>query len=184
MAGQCGPSSGVSGHTCSDGDPRRAVCLAAVRAPTGRPASVAGVNCLLVLSPGCPSGQGPAPPPSTGPGWSSASAGVRPLPSLGRHGHRSGPRCLRHLCEALLPHAVTLHRPGGVGLRGHQPGCGPGSCCAPPHGAQPSQCLQVLAPARGGSVFSCSQEETRPCGPTRWPGCLPGLHRPPSGFDP
>ena len=122
--------------------------------------------------------------PSTGPGWSSASAGVRPLPSLGRHGHRSGPRCLRHLCEALLPHAVTLHRPGGVGLRGHQPGCGPGSCCAPPHGAQPSQCLQVLALARGGSVFSCSQEETRPCGPTRWPGCLPGLHRPPSGFDP
>lgn len=61
------------------------VCLATVRVPTGRPASAAGVGSpsaeLRVSAGPAPSGRDPAPPPSTGPGWSLAvDVSAWPLP--------------------------------------------------------------------------------------------------------
>ena len=73
---QCGPSAGVSGHTCSNGLGRAGLLGLSVSAHRQ-----AGFHGRSRPSPGAepgvsggsaPSWQGPAPPPSTGPGWSSA----------------------------------------------------------------------------------------------------------------
>lgn len=156
---QCGPSAGVSGHTCSNGPGRAGLLGLSVSAHRQ-----AGFHGRSRPSPGAepgvsggsaPSWQGPAPPPSTGPGWSSAVDCQCGL-CLGPSPRSSVSGKARPLVRATLTPpsvVVTLCSPRGVGLRGHQPGCGPGSCWAPLTGPSPDR-----APSpRSGERALCLQ---------------------------
>lgn len=117
-----------------------------------------------VLSPGWPSRQGPCASPSTGPGWSPASAEF-PSSSLGRHATGQGHAAFATCARPCHSHAATPSQARRRGLERAPARVWPSAPAVQfPHGPPALTVFAGPLSSERGLYLSCSQEETRPCG--------------------